>query len=105
MWIMYAVNAVFHVDLMHLFTDPSTERMSPTGSLIFAVAGSLICMVFAIVQTRKAIALARYGEEVEGTISKHGIAFRGLVRVECSYSLGNSDHVFVWSTCARSHRP
>ena len=97
MWITYAVNALFHVDLVHLFSDPAKEKLSPTEDLIFALITTFICVVVAIVQTRKAIALARFGVEVEGTISKHGIAFHGMVRVECSYTAGGANHLFIWS--------
>ena len=97
-WILYAVNALFHVDLLHLLSDPAREKFSPTEDLIFAAIVTLLLLAVAIVKTREAIALARCGVEVKGTISRHGIAFRHMVRVECSYTAGNAEQVFIWST-------
>jgi hypothetical protein len=96
-WIVYATDALFHIDLLHLCSDPAKPKSSPTLYLILAAITTFICIVVAIVQTRKAIALASFGVEVEGTIIHRGIAFRGLAKVECSYTAGHADHVFIWS--------
>ena len=98
-WVLYVVNAAFHIDVLHLLSSPDRARSSPTEMLILAVIITSILLVIAIVQTRKAIDLARVGVEVEGTISRHGtFSYHGHLRVECSYTIGNAEHVFIWST-------
>jgi hypothetical protein len=98
-WMLYVVNAAFHIDVLHLLSSPDRARSSPTEMLILAVIITGILLVIAIVQTRKAIDLARVGVEVEGTISRHGtFSYHGHLRVECSYTIGNAEHVFIWST-------
>ncbi len=99
LWLLYAINALFHVDILHLLSSPDRGRLSPTETLVFAVIMTCVLLVVAIVRTRRAIDLARFGVEVEGTISKHGLfSYRGQMRAECTYTVGNAEHVFIWST-------
>jgi hypothetical protein len=99
LWLFYAVNALYHVDILHLLARHEREGASPTESLIVAAVVSCLALVYAIVRTYKAITLARFGEEVEGTICKHGLfSYGGRLRVECSYRIGNEEHRLIWST-------
>jgi hypothetical protein len=96
-WVLYLVNVAFGVDLIAILHHQPRDAKSVAISLGVALFATPICVVIAVVQVRKALALARNGEEIVGTIASLGAVPGGWMRVRCKYSYGGADHVFIWS--------
>jgi hypothetical protein len=96
-WACYVLAAALNVDLVSLAKGRARNPEAAKIYLIVAALMTPVCLAFGVIEARKAIALARTGTEVVGTIVRVGaISFRGWARVESRYSLAGADHAFSW---------
>jgi hypothetical protein len=98
LWIAYAATVFFGVDVIHLLKHFEKREGDPKMMLIITAAFSMLFVGVAVLRTRRAITLARCGEEVEGTVARYGpFSYHGMMRVECTYKVGGAEHVFISS--------
>jgi hypothetical protein len=90
MWGLYAVAAVFDVDVL-AYVKRRRERFEPADDfmyLVLAIVFSAGAAAWAAYKIRRACTLARHGVEVVATIKHVGkLSMGGLVRVDYEYWL------------------